>query len=296
MEQIDLCGTGVALVTPFNDDRTIDYQSLGKMVDHVTNGGVDYLVVMGTTGESVTISKEEKKQIADFILERNNGRLPVVLGIGGYNTVEVADTIKNTDLSSFQAILSVSPYYNKPNQKGIYQHYKYIAGICDKPIVLYNVPGRTGKNIATKTTLRLAEEIENIVAIKEASGDLCQVSEIIRNKPERFKVISGDDALTLPILALGGCGVISVIANALPSRFSNLVNLANDDKIAEARKIHHEISVLNGLLFEEGSPAGIKAALYKMGLIKNNVRLPLVTASDDLCNKIEKELKAMGVL
>jgi len=294
MEQIDLCGTGVALVTPFNEDGSVDFDSLGNIVEHVISGGVNYLVVLGTTGESVTINKDEKKKIINFIQEKNNNRLPIILGIGGYNTVEVAETIKNTDLSKVHAILSVSPYYNKPNQEGIYQHYRYIAGICDKPIIMYNVPGRTGKNIEAKTTLRLAHEFNNIVAIKEASGNLTQIMDIVKDKPENFMVISGDDAITFPLLALGGCGVISVVANAFPSQFANMVNLINRQQVVDARKIHYRLIELIGLLFEEASPTGIKAALNVLGLSKNVLRLPLVSASKGLYDRIADEIKKIS--
>ena len=286
MEQIDLCGTGVALITPFNEDFTVDYQSLGKIIDHVISGGADYLVVMGTTGESVTLEKKEKIKIVEYIIERNNNRLPMVLGIGGNNTHSVTESINSTDLTAFGAVLSVSPYYNKPNQEGIYQHYKYIAENTDVPIILYNVPGRTGKNIEAKTTLRLAGEYKKIVAIKEASGDIGQAMKILKDKPENFKVISGDDALTLPIMAMGGCGVISVIANAFTSQFSKMVTDAGQHKIEEARKSHYKLLDMIGMLFEEGSPAGIKAVLSHMGLCKEIVRLPLVTVSKMLKEKI----------
>ena len=293
MEQADLCGTGVALVSPFYEDGSIDFLSLEKIVEYVINGGVDYIVVMGTTGESATINKNEKKLIVDKIVEINNGRLPLVYGIGGNNTMAVVDTIKSTDLSPFSAILSVSPYYNKPGQEGIYRHFKYISENCDKPIILYNVPGRTAQSISASTTLKLARECENIVAIKEASGDLVQISEIIKYKPDDFMVISGDDALTFPMMALGGCGVISVVANVLPTIFSKMVRFANEQNFSEAKNIHLKLIDFIGLLFQEGSPAGIKAAMHIKGLLKNEVRLPLVSTSESLYHKIASELKKM---
>ena len=295
MEQIDLCGTGVALVTPFNEDLTVDFQSLGKVIDHVISGGADYLVVMGTTGESVTLNKDEKKHIVQYIIEKNNKRLPMVLGIGGNNTLEVTESINSTDLSAFGAVLSVSPYYNKPNQEGIYQHYKFIAENTNAPLILYNVPGRTGKNIEAKTTLRLANDFNNIIAIKEASGDMAQAMKILKDKPKNFKIISGDDALTLPIMAMGGCGVISVIANAFTVQFSKMVNYAISGNITEARKLHYTVFEMIGMLFEEGSPSGIKAALNRIGLCKDFVRLPLVPVSKSLNERIVSLTEKLNV-
>jgi 4-hydroxy-tetrahydrodipicolinate synthase len=294
MQQMDLCGTGVALITPFNEDYSVDYNALGNIVDHVVAGGVDYLVVMGTTGESVTIEKEEKQKVFDCIVERNRNRVPIVLGLGGNNTAHVVETLKNGDLTNVQAILSVSPYYNKPNQDGIYLHYKAIADATDKPVILYNVPGRTGKNIKAQTIVRLAKDFKNIVAVKEASGDMNQVMQVIKDKPKGFQVISGDDALTFPLMALGGCGVISVVANAYPAEFSNMVRMLNALKIKEARKIQYKLVDMIGLLFEDGSPAGIKALLHTMGLCKNVLRLPLTPLSEGLYKKIKAERKRIG--
>lgn len=284
-------GTGVAIVTPFNEDKSVDYNSLEKLVEHLIANGIDYLVVQGTTGESVTLTKEEKVETLAFIQKVNNGRLPIVLGIGGNCTATVVDAFQSTDLTGVEAILSVSPYYNKPTQEGIYQHYKAIAEISSLPIILYNVPGRTASNILPETTLRLARDFDNIVAVKEASGSLEQCMEIINNKPEGFLVISGDDALTLPMIASGGDGVISVLANAFPKGFSTMVNSALNSDMKEAKKNHYKYFEMIHYLFVEGNPAGVKAALKLLGITGDTVRLPLVNVSDKTFNKI-KELIA----
>lgn len=284
-------GTGVAIVTPFNSDKSVDYNSLEKLVNHLIENGIDYLVVQGTTGESVTLTQNEKKETLAFIQKVNNGRLPIVLGIGGNCTATVVDAFQSTDLTGVDAILSVSPYYNKPTQEGIYQHYKAIAEVSTLPIILYNVPGRTSSNILPETTLRLARNFDNIIAVKEASGSLEQCMEIIDNKPEGFLVISGDDAITLPFVASGGDGVISVIANAFPKGFSDMVNSALNHDIKIAQEIHYKYFEMIHYLFVEGNPAGVKAALKVLGITNDSVRLPLVNVSDKTNNKI-KELIA----
>lgn len=286
-------GTGVALVTPFNDSGDIDFTALTKIVEHVLKGNVDYLVVLGTTGESVVLSNEEREAVIDHILKVNDGNCPVVLGIGGNNTSAVVAQIESQDFFGISGILSVSPYYNKPSQRGIYAHYHAIAEACPVPIILYNVPGRTGCMISAETTLSLAEDFENIVAIKEASGNLDAIGEIIRNKPKGFAVISGDDALALPLMALGAKGVISVIANGFPSKMSNMIRFGLDGNYAAARKIHYELVELIKNVFHDGNPAGIKAVLDHLDLAEKFVRLPLVPVRrktdqkiQDLCSKI----------
>jgi 4-hydroxy-tetrahydrodipicolinate synthase len=269
-------GTGVAIVTPFHKYGTVDFTSFGKIIEHVIEGGVDYIVVLGTTGESATLTKDEKLAVVDFLLEQVNGRVPVVLGIGGNNTQEIVDTVKSTNFDGIDAILSVSPYYNKPQQKGILYHYKTIANASPVGVIMYNVPSRTGSNILPETVLTLAEEDENIIGIKEASGNLEQCMEIIRNKPKDFLVISGDDLLTLPFLSLGGDGVISVVANGYPAKFSEMVRLGLKGKYKKSLEIHYSLMEIIQTLFVDGNPSGIKAVLDIMGLCKNNVRLPVV--------------------
>lgn len=274
-----LKGTGVALVTPFNKDASIDFNGLKKLVNHQIDNGVDYLVILGTTGESPTISKQEKQSILDAIRTENNGRLPLVLGIGGSHTLEVADTMKHHDLEGISAILSVSPYYNKPNQKGIIQHYTYLADIAPRPLILYNVPGRTGSNVSTETTLKLAEH-DNILGTKEASGNFTQCMDILKNRPANFAVISGDDALTHPFLALGMDGVISVIANAYPKTFSDMVRLGLNGDTKAALPLHNQLLDAMNLIFADGSPGGIKVILEAMGICSTTVRMPLHDVSD----------------
>ena len=281
-------GTGVAIVTPFNEDKSVDYNSLEKLVEHLISGGIEYLVVQGTTGESVTLTKQEKQETLAFIQKVNNGRIPIVLGIGGNCTATVVDTIKSTDFNGVDAILSVSPYYNKPTQEGIYQHYKAVAEACSLPIILYNVPGRTSSNILPQTTLRLANDFDNIIAVKEASGNLEQCMEIINNKPDGFLVISGDDAITLPFVASGGDGVISVIANAYPRGFSDMVRAALANNMIEARELHYKYFGLIHYLFVEGNPAGVKTVLSELGVTGKSVRLPLVNVSEQTKNKIKE--------
>lgn len=284
-------GTGVALVTPFKSDKSIDYNSLEKLVNYVIDGGVNYLVVMGTTAENPTLSAIEKETVIKFIIEKNASRVPVVLGIGGNNTNVVIENINKIDFKGIDAILSVAPYYNKPNQNGLYEHFAAIAENSSLPIILYNVPGRTGVNISSLTTLKLAKNFKNIIAIKEASGNLDQIMEIIEKKPDGFEVISGDDGLTLPLISVGVIGVISVVANALPKDFSNMVNLALSSKFNEAKKEHYKMLDFTRLIFAEGSPAGVKYALKKLNVIENYLRLPLVPISDELSLKIDQNFK-----
>jgi 4-hydroxy-tetrahydrodipicolinate synthase len=284
-------GTGVAIVTPFNEDKSVDYNALERLMEHLISNGINYIVVQGTTGESVTLSNEEKKETLAFIIKVNNRRLPIVLGIGGNATASVVADFKSTDLTGVDAILSVSPYYNKPTQEGIYQHYKAISEASTLPIILYNVPGRTASNILPETTLRLARDFKNIIAVKEASGSLEQCMEIINNKPEGFLVISGDDAITLPFIASGGDGVISVIANAFPKGFSGMVLSALNHDIENAQELHYKYFSMIHYLFLEGNPAGVKAALKELNITGDDVRLPLVNVSEKTNIKI-KELIA----
>lgn len=281
-------GTGVALVTPFDDRNNVDFASLEKLIQYVTQNGVNYLVVLGTTAETPTLSSSEKQQVVDFVVKQNAGKLPVVLGIGGNNTAEVVNAIKNTNLKGIDAILSVTPYYNKPSQKGLYCHYKAIAEVSTLPIILYNVPGRTGVNMTADTTLKLAHEFKNIIAIKEASGNMSQIAYILRDRPKDFLVISGDDGLTMPQLAMGINGVISVAANSYPTKMSQMVTAALKGNYAEAAKLHLELIEAIDLLFAEGNPVGVKAALSLKNIISNNLRLPLVSASENLIEKLKK--------
>lgn len=276
MERINLKGLGVALITPFNEDETIDFTALGKLIEHLIQNNIDYLVVLGTTAETPTLSTEEKKEVVSFVKQRVNGRVPIVLGVGGNCTNSVVAQLKNDDYEGIDAILSVVPYYNKPSQEGIYQHYRAVAQATDLPIILYNVPGRTGVNMTAETTLRIAREFKNVVAIKEASGNIVQMDDIIKNKPADFMVISGDDGITFPLITLGAVGVISVIGNAFPKEFGKMVRLALNGDYDSALRIHHEFTELFSLLFVDGNPAGVKAMLNAMGYICNKLRLPLV--------------------
>lgn len=289
MEQ--LYGTGVALITPFKDDLSVDVVALSKIVEYNIAGGVDYLVVLGTTGEAVTLTKMEKQVVIDTIINTNAGRLPLVLGIGGNNTVAVVDELSYWNLEDFDAILSVSPYYNKPTQEGIYQHFKAIALASTKPIILYNVPGRTGSNMLPETVLRLARDFGNIIAIKEASGDITQVMKIIKNKPEEFMVISGDDFTALPTVLAGGVGVISVLGQGLPHEFSKMIRLGLQKEVEAAYNLHYTLQDGMELIFKEGNPAGIKAVYEVLGLTNAKVRLPLVEASPSLKKEISEFLK-----
>ena len=283
-------GLGVALVTPFNKDLSIDFDGLTRLVEFNINNGVDYIVVLGTTAETATLSDEEKEAVKDHIIKINNGRVPLVLGIGGNNTMEVRKKIENVDMSDFFAILSVSPYYNKPNQEGIYQHYKMLAE-TGKSIIIYNVPGRTGQNIEASTTLRLANDFPNLLMIKEASPNISQYFDILRKKTQNFGLVSGDDEFTLPVTLAGGIGVISVIGQAYPKKFSTMLRLAKERKVDEAYKIHNSIVEIIRLIFAEGNPVGIKAVLSEMGLINNYLRLPLVPATEGLLAKIKLEME-----
>lgn len=284
-----LKGVGVALVTPFNEDLSVDFESLTKLVEFNIENGTNYLVVLGTTAEAATLSSEEKKQVFEHIIKVNNKRLPLVLGIGGNNTLEVKQQIEETDLSDFTAVLSVSPYYNKPNQEGLYQHYKMLAS-TGKNIIIYNVPSRTGQNVEAETTLRLANEFPNLFLIKEAAPNILQYFDILRKKPEGFNLVSGDDEYTLPVTLAGGNGVISVIGQGYPKEFSTMVQLAFDGKVKEAYEIHNKLVDITRLIFAEGNPCGIKVVLAEKGIIKNYLRLPLVAASEGLYAKIKAEM------
>lgn len=280
-----LRGTGVALVTPFNADLTIDFDGLTKLVNHQIENGTNYLVIMGTTGESPTISANEKRSIIDHVIKINNGRLPLILGIGGNDTLKVAEQIKNENLDGISAILSVSPYYNKPNQNGIFNHYTFLADNSPLPLILYNVPGRTGSNISTETTLKLAQH-PNILGTKEASGNFVQCMDIINQKPENFSIISGDDAFTLPFLSFGMDGVISVIANAYPKIFSTMVKNGLNNNFTEAQKQHYILLDAMNLIFADGSPGGIKVILEKLGICQPFVRMPLSPVSETVKNQL----------
>ena len=286
----NLKGLGVALVTPFNEDLSIDFDSLTKLVEYNIANGTDFLVVLGTTAETATLSKAEQAQVIEHIVKVNNKRLPLVLGIGGNNTLAVKEQIESTDLSDFEGILSVSPYYNKPNQEGIYQHYKMLAS-TGKNIIIYNVPGRTGQNIDAATTLRLAKDFPNLFMIKEASPNISQYFDILRKKPAGFSLVSGDDEFTLPVTLAGGDGVISVIGQAYPKLFSDMIKLAKESKVKEAYAIHNQLVELIRLIFAEGNPCGVKTVLAEMGIIKNHLRLPLIKASENLQDRIKAEMK-----
>lgn len=289
-----LYGTGVALVTPFNDDFSVDVAGLQRVVEHSITGGVDYLVVLGTTAETATLTQAEKELVVKTIIQTNAGRLPLVLGVGGNNTALVVEELKTIDLSEFAAILSVSPYYNKPTQEGIYQHFKAISIASPKPIIIYNVPGRTGSNMQASTTIRLAQDFKNIVAIKEACGDMNQIGEILKEKPEDFLLISGDDITALPTVLAGGAGVISVIGQGLPAEFSRMIRLGMQKEIGEAYEIHHSLEEGMNLIFEEGNPAGIKAIFEILTISKAIVRLPLMEATPSLKSKINHFVTALN--
>lgn len=285
----NLKGLGVALVTPFNENLSVDFDSLTKLVEFNIKNGTNYLVVLGTTAEAATLSNEEKSEVTQHIVKVNNGRLPLVLGIGGNNTMDVKKEIEETDLSAFEAVLSVSPYYNRPNQEGLYQHYKVLAG-TGKKIIIYNVPSRTGQNVEAATTLRLANDFPNLVLIKEAGPNINQYFDILRQKPAHFNLVSGDDEYTLPVTLGGGNGVISVIGQAYPKEFSTMVQLAFDGKVKEAYEIHNKLVEITRLIFAEGNPAGVKTILAEMGILKNFVRLPLVIATEGLQEKIKAQM------
>lgn len=286
MRNNNLRGTGVAIVTPFTKKGNVDTAALTQIVKHLHAGKVEYIVILGTTGESVTLSKEEKKLVIETVIKANAKKLPLVLGIGGNNTAEVIETIQKTDLKPFEAILSVAPYYNKPNQEGYYQHYKAVARSTKKDIILYNVPGRTGSNVTWETQLRIARDFKNIVATKEASGSIEQIMKVIKNKPKDFLVISGDDNLTLPVIAAGGDGVISVVANAFPKDYSEMVRLSLKQKFTEAQKLHYGLMDITDQLFADGNPGGIKYALSLLKKCDPYVRLPLSEPNE----KVKKTL------
>ena len=282
-------GTGVAIVTPFNKDGSIDYKSLNKLVDFIIKGGVEYVVVLGTTGESVTLSKEEKQSVVTHVIENVNKRVPIVLGLGGNNTQEILSAFKkSSDFNNIDAILSVSPYYNKPNQRGIYQHYKAIAEASPLPIILYNVPGRTSSNVTADTTIKLATDFKNIIAVKEASGNLEQCMKIVKHRPKDFLVISGDDMLTLPMIAAGADGVISVVANAFPKDFSEMTRQILAGNVKDAQKLHYKLTDIIEQLFADGNPAGVKAVLEMMKICSPTVRLPLVNVNKATQNALKE--------
>lgn len=286
---------GVALITPFKEDGSVDYQALMRLVDYQVQNGTDFLCVLGTTAETPTLTKDERTKITRMVIERVNARLPILLGVGSNCTQTVIDMLQHDDFTGVDAVLSMVPYYNKPSQEGIYQHYKAISESTDLPIVLYNVPGRTGVNMAADTTLRLANDFKNIVAVKEASGNIAQMDDIIKNKPDTFNVISGDDAITFPLLTLGAVGVISVIGNAFPREFSRMVRLALAGDFEHALPIHHKFAELFKLLFVDGNPAGVKAMMNAMGLIENKLRLPLVPTRITTFEKMRAILEQLSI-
>jgi 4-hydroxy-tetrahydrodipicolinate synthase len=286
-----LIGTGVALVTPFKKDFSIDFEALQRIVNFSIDGGVEYLVVMGTTAENATLTQDEKEQVINAVIEINKGRLPIVLGVGGNNTMQVVEELKTRDFSAFEAILSVSPYYNKPTQEGIYQHFKAVAEASPIPVILYNVPGRTSSNMLPSTVVRLAKDFDNIVAIKEAAGDVVQAMQLIKNAPKDFLVISGDDMIALPIVLAGGAGVISVIGQGFPKEFSEMIRLGLNKKVNEAFKTQYFLSDCIDMIFEQGNPAGIKQVFQALGIAENTVRLPLVSVDDSLANRLNEFVK-----
>ncbi len=295
MIQTRLRGLGVAMITPFKEDESVDYDALRRLVDYLLENSTDFLCILATTAETPTLTEDEKHHIKELIVERVNGRIPIIMGVGGNCTRSVIHTLETEDLSGIDGILSVVPYYNKPSQEGLYQHYKAIATSTDMPIVLYNVPGRTGVNMKAETTLRIANDFKNVVAIKEASGDITQMDDIIKNKPSTFQVISGDDGITYPLLTLGAVGVISVIGNAFPREFSRMVRLALQGDYANALTIHHKFAELFKLLFVDGNPAGVKSMLNAMGMIENKLRLPLVPTRITTYDAIRKVLNDLNI-
>ncbi|MBP5457133.1 MAG: 4-hydroxy-tetrahydrodipicolinate synthase [Paludibacteraceae bacterium] len=295
MTQTKFKGLGIALVTPFKEDESVDFDALGRLLDYQIQNGVDYIVALGTTAETPTLSESEKKEVREFVLSKVNGRVPIVLGVGGNNTKGVVETLKNDKMEGIDAILSVVPYYNKPSQEGIFQHYSAIAEASKVPVILYNVPGRTGVNMTAETTLRLARKYDNIVAIKEASGNIVQMNDIIKNKPKDFMVISGDDGITYPLITMGAVGVISVIGNAFPKEFGKMVRLALQGDYQSAREIHHRFTELFDLLFVDGNPAGAKCMLSIMGYINNKLRLPLVPTRITTFEKIRAVLDSLNI-
>ncbi|MDU1891362.1 MAG: 4-hydroxy-tetrahydrodipicolinate synthase [Dysgonomonas sp.] len=295
MSRINLRGMGVALITPFKEDESVDYDALLRLVDYQLQNGTDYLVVLGTTAETPTLTEDEKKRVVELIVNRVNGQIPIILGLGGNNTRSIVNQLKENDFSGIDGILSVVPYYNKPSQEGIYQHYKAIAEASPLPIVSYNVPGRTGVNMTADTTLRIANDFPNIVAVKEASGNMTQMDDIIKRKPEHFDVISGDDGVTFPLISLGAIGVISVIGNAFPREFSRMTRLALEGDYSSALSIHHSFNELFNLLFVDGNPAGVKCMLNMMGYIENKLRLPLVPTRITTYEQIRNVLRELNI-
>ena len=295
MARINLHGLGIALVTPFRSDKSIDFDSLGRLLDYQLQNKTDYLVVLGTTAETPTLSLGEQEAVKRFVVEKVNGRVPLVLGCGGNNTAAITERLRNDDFSGFDAILSVTPYYNKPSQDGLYAHYSAVAEASPLPVILYNVPGRTGVNLQPDTTLRLANDLPNVIAIKEASGNIAQMNKIIMHKPDDFNVISGDDGVTFPLITLGAVGVISVIGNAFPREFGNMVRLALAGRYDEARVIHHSYTDLFALLTADGNPAGVKCVLSLMGMIENELRLPLVPTRASTRQSISEVLHSLGL-
>ncbi|WP_337776572.1 4-hydroxy-tetrahydrodipicolinate synthase [Prevotella pectinovora] len=291
MSQNIFKGLGIALITPFNASGAVDYVVLKQLVEYQLKNGADFFCILATTGETPTLTDDEKQRIKELVVEVVAGRVPILMGCGGNNTAAIVEELHTRDFSGIDGILSVCPYYNKPSQEGLYQHFKTIANATDMKVVLYNVPGRTGVNMKAETTVRLARDCKNIVAVKEASGNLEQVDEIIKNKPDTFDVISGDDALTFPMIACGAVGVISVIGNALPKEFSRMLRLEQNGEFEPARKIHHMFTNLFNLLFVDGNPAGVKAMLHEMGMIENVLRLPLVPTRLTTMQKISECLK-----
>ncbi len=288
-------GLGVALVTPFTKSGEVDYVALRRLLDYQLSNGVDFLCILATTGETPCLSAEEKQNIKNIVIEKVQGRVPILMGCGGNNTAAVIETIKTEDFTGIDGIMCVCPYYNKPSQEGLYQHFKAIANATELPVVLYNVPGRVGVNMTAATTLRLANDCKNIVGIKEASGNFAQIDDIIKNKPSHFEVISGDDGITFPLITLGAVGVISVIGNALPKEFSRMVRLALNGDYKPALEIHHKFTELFELLFVDGNPAGVKAMLHSMGLIENELRLPLVPARIGTMGEISAIVKDLNI-
>ncbi|MDE5850045.1 MAG: 4-hydroxy-tetrahydrodipicolinate synthase [Muribaculaceae bacterium] len=293
MANLNILGMGVALVTPFNSNKDIDFPALERVIDHVVDNGADFLVALGTTGETPALSAEEKKAVKDFVKKKADGRIPLVLGVGGNNTAEVVNQLKEYDLTGYSAILSVVPPYNKPSQEGIFQHFKAIAEASPLPVVLYNVPGRTGVNMTADTTLRLAREVPGIVGIKEASGDIHQIQRLLREKPDGFTVLSGDDGMTYPLMALGAQGVISVLGNAYPKEFAEMVHLCLEGNYIEAVDVHFKFRDIIRLLFTDGNPAGVKCVMHDMGLIENDLRLPLVPVCEATAEAILHWVKTL---
>ncbi len=294
MDNNKYVGLGVALVTPFKDDLSVDFDALKRLVEFQIENGADYLVILGTTAETPTLSSQEKSNIINTVIEVNAHRLPLVLGVGGYNTMDVVETLNSTNLENIDAILSVTPSYNVPAQEGLYQHFRAVVSSVDKPFILYNVPGRTGVNMEPATTLRLANEFKNIVAIKEASGNIKQIATIIKDAPDGFAVISGDDSLTIPIIALGGVGLISVAANAFPAQMKKIVNMSLESDFAQARDVYYKYKEMIELLFVQGNPSGIKAVMSQMNLVNNKLRLPLVSVSPDILQRMNAVLKTIN--